>query len=106
MNCAATAALLASAPELRNAHKVDANDRSDVVATNVHQIGIHDPLPDGVTRVRFASMVLLDKQEAFEACSIIASARDRLATIGYVDEAEELANLFAILESRLLCSAH
>ncbi len=102
MNYAATTALLADvyADGIRAScvHKMPAM-RNDC-ETDVHTE--HDSLPDGVTRVRFASMVLLDKQEAFEACSIIASAKDRLATIGCMHEVEALANLFTILESRLL----
>ncbi len=103
MNYAATTALLADM-HTDDIHTTCAHEEVPTMRNNCETDVYtgHDPLPDGVTRVRFASMVLLDKQEAFEACSVIASARDRLATIGYMHEVEALANLFTILESRLL----
>lgn len=118
MSYAAATALLTGASDVREAHGINVHDvpdthEADVRRTHeatvhgigkadVRKIGGHDSLPDGVTRVRFASMILLDKQETFEACSVIASARDRLAATGYVHEVEALASLFAVLESRLL----
>ncbi|MCL4434072.1 MAG: hypothetical protein M1399_04785 [Actinobacteria bacterium] len=54
------------------------------------------------TRVRFAGMILLDKQEAFNACSSIAEAGDALVSSGHYREGEALESLFSLLEGRLV----
>jgi hypothetical protein len=54
------------------------------------------------TRVRFAGMILLNKQEAFDACSSIAEAGDALVSSGHYREGGALESLLSLLEARLV----
>jgi len=56
---------------------------------------------DGV-QVRFTASVVLSKREAFEACEICAEAERALIRTGRGAEARRLADLFALIEARLL----
>jgi hypothetical protein len=52
--------------------------------------------------VRFASVVVLSKQEAFEACEVCADAELALLRGGHAVQASQAAALFELFESRLL----
>jgi hypothetical protein len=52
--------------------------------------------------VRFASVVVLSKREAFEACEICADVERALLRAGRVVEAARAAALFELFESRLV----
>jgi hypothetical protein len=56
---------------------------------------------DGSAEVRFASAIVLTKNEVFDACDGLARARRLLVADGHADEADWAALLFEDLEGRL-----
>jgi hypothetical protein len=52
--------------------------------------------------VRFASVVVLSKREAFQACEVCADAERVLLRGGHALQASQAAALFELFESRLL----
>ncbi len=50
---------------------------------------------------RFASAVLLSKDEVFRACEMLAGAGSALVNMGYLSEGAQLSALFDVLEGRL-----
>jgi hypothetical protein len=52
--------------------------------------------------VRFASVVLLTKREAFEVCEVCADVERALLRAGRPVEAARAASLFELLEGRLV----
>jgi len=55
--------------------------------------------------VRFSSVVLLTKREAFDACAACAEAERALVRSGRAVEAGRMGALFELLEARLVAEA-
>jgi len=65
-----------------------------------------DPAPvagaPGRTSVRFATVLVLSKRDAFELCEACADAERALLRTGHAAEAARMAALFELVEGRLI----
>lgn len=77
----------------------------DVGVSNKHELTpAKEQAPDQDVPVRFASVLVFSKREAFELCEACAEAERALLRCGKASEAARMAALFELAEGRLSSS--
>ena len=78
------------------------DDRPESQLPSVPLAVKHPPSQSGSQRLRFASVLVFTKREAFELCEACADAERALLRNGRPIEAARMAAVFELIESRLV----